>query len=72
MKYKVIVCDAAKGIDHFEKTVSEFLNAGYKLAGGISICYETASFIQSVYCEYDEEELEKLNRIKELNQQMKL
>ena len=48
-KYKVIVSNPKKSIEEFENTVSKYLNAGWKLSGGMYIDYKTGYIFQAVY-----------------------
>ena len=56
-KYKVIVSNPKKSIEEFESIVSEYLNAGWKLSGGVCIDSELGYMFQAVY--KFESELEK-------------
>lgn len=48
-KYKVIVSNPKKSIEEFESIVSEYLNAGWKLSGGVYIDSESGYLFQAVY-----------------------
>lgn len=48
-QYKVIVSDLKEGMEDFEDTVSEYLNAGWKLVGGIVVDSELCYVLQAVY-----------------------
>ena len=48
-KYKVIVSNPKKTIEDFESTVMEYLNAGWKLSGGVYIDYKNGFIFQTVY-----------------------
>ena len=48
-KYKVIVSNPKKSIEEFESTVSKYLNAGWKLSGGVCIDSKFGYMFQAVY-----------------------
>lgn len=48
-KYKVIVSNPKKSIEEFENTVSEYLNAGWKLSGGVCIDSKFGYIFQAVH-----------------------
>ena len=51
-KYKVIVSNPKKSIEEFESIVSEYLNVGWKLSGGICIDSKFGYMFQAMYkCE---------------------
>jgi hypothetical protein len=48
-KYKVIISNPKNSIKEFENIVSEYLNAGWKLSGGICINAKFGYMFQAVY-----------------------
>lgn len=48
-KYKVIVSNPKKSIEEFENIVSEYLNAGWKLSGGVCIDSKLGYIFQAVH-----------------------